>query len=410
MIHGVISSQNSVTNNISRLASAVPVNEASDSLTPISADQTPFKRRKTLPRYPRYVTESFRHQSYLNWPHAIPTKTECVIAGFFYTGESDLIRCFQCGIGLKDFSHEDDPMAEHIRNAESCLYLDAMFSPEGLIKKRKELDRSNPENNRQRQYAEFQRNLGATSSSNTSRSPQYSTFESRLLSYESDNFRSIKSPEELAAAGLFYTGLGDEVRCFSCNGGLRNWEEHDDPWIEHCKWFPACTFARETKGDAFIEQVQHSANAPTTMLNDATNPSAEKHHHNDLDLDMDLLTVKAVCIEEMGFTAEIFDEAVYHLKLDGNHHPNIEVIINRIDQIQKETSVEYTSAKISETFYEENLRLKKIVKCSNCKTNDSNALFLPCAHHVMCITCTRDTKRCSVCNRAVYDVVRTFMG
>ncbi|XP_052244974.1 baculoviral IAP repeat-containing protein 8-like [Dreissena polymorpha] len=125
---------------------------------------------------------------------------------------------------------------------------------------------------------------------------------------------------------------------------------------------------------------------------------------------MDLLTVKAVCIEEMGFTAEIFDEAVYHLKLDGNHHPNIEVIINRIDQIQKETSVEYTSAKISETFYEENLRLKKIVKCSNCKTNDSNALFLPCAHHVMCITCTRDTKRCSVCNRAVYDVVRTFMG
>ncbi|KAH3729135.1 hypothetical protein DPMN_055098 [Dreissena polymorpha] len=301
-------------------------------------------------------------------------------------------------------------MSVHIRNAESCLYLDAMFGPEGLNKKRKELDRSNPENNRQRQYAELQKNLGATSSSHSSRSPQYSTFESRLLSYESDNFRSIKSPEELAAAGLFYTGVGDEVRCFSCNGGLRNWEGHDDPWIEHCKWFPACTFARETKGDAFIEQIQHSANAPTTMLNNASYPPAEVHHHIDLDLDMDLVTMKSICMNEMGFTTEIFDEAVYHLKLDGNHHPNIEDIINRIDHIQKETAVQYTSAKISESFYEENQRLKSIVKCSRCKINDSNVLFLPCAHHVMCITCAYDTKRCSVCNRGVSDVVRTFMG
>ncbi|KAH3729078.1 hypothetical protein DPMN_055041 [Dreissena polymorpha] len=143
-------------------------------------------------------------------------------------------------------------------------------------------------------------------------------------------------------------------------------------------------FAMETQGDAFIEQVQHSAKSPTTMLNVATNPSAEVHHHNDLDLDMDLMTMKAVCMDEMGFTAEIFDEAVYHLNLDGYHHLNIEDIINRIDQIQKNLAVQYTSAKISESFYVESQRLKSIVNCSKCKINDSNALFLPCAHHVMC--------------------------
>ncbi|XP_052243432.1 baculoviral IAP repeat-containing protein 3-like [Dreissena polymorpha] len=410
MVQGVISSQNFVTNNISSLASAVPINETSYSLTPILTGQTPFKRRKNLPRYPRYVTESSRHQSYFNWFHVIPTEKECVIAGFFYTGEFDLIRCFQCGIGLKDFSPADDPMAEHIRNSESCLYLEAMFGLEGLTKLRKELDQSNPENTRQRQYTDFQRNLGATSSHHTSRSLQYSTIESRILSYESDKFRSKKSPEELAEAGLFYTGVRDEVRCFSCNGGLSNWEKHDDPWIEHCKWFPACAFARETKGDAFIEQVQHSANAPTTMLNDATNLSAEVHHYNDLDLDMDLVTMKTICMDEMEFTAEIFDEAVYHLQLDANHHPNIEDIINRIDKIKKDTAVQYTSAKKSESLYEESQRLKSIVKCSKCKINDSNALFLPCAHHVMCIACAHDTKRCPVCNRGISDFVRTFMG
>ncbi|KAH3727439.1 hypothetical protein DPMN_053374 [Dreissena polymorpha] len=120
--------------------------------------------------------------------------------------------------------------------------------------------------------------------------------------------------------------------------------------------------------------------------------------------------MKAVCMGEMGFTAEIFNEAVYHLKLDGYHHPNIEDIIRRFDQIHKDPAVQYTSAKISESLYEENQRLKRIVKCSKCKINDSNALFLPCAHHVMCIAFAHDTKKCPVGNRGVSDGVRTFLG
>lgn len=33
-------------------------------------------------------------------------------------------------------------------------------------------------------------------------------------------------------------GHGDNVKCFYCDGGLRNWEPGDDPWQEHAKWFP----------------------------------------------------------------------------------------------------------------------------------------------------------------------------
>lgn len=47
-------------------------------------------------------------------------------------GKSDLIRCFQCGIGLKDFTVADSPLVEHINNAKSCPYLEAMFGPEGV--------------------------------------------------------------------------------------------------------------------------------------------------------------------------------------------------------------------------------------------------------------------------------------
>ncbi len=35
-----------------------------------------------------------------------------------------------------------------------------------------------------------------------------------------------------------FLGHGDNVKCFFCDGGLRNWEPGDDPWQEHAKWFP----------------------------------------------------------------------------------------------------------------------------------------------------------------------------
>ncbi|KAH3812945.1 hypothetical protein DPMN_141388 [Dreissena polymorpha] len=65
-----------------------------------------------------------------------------------------------------------------------------------------------------------------------------------------------QSPEQLAEAGLYYTGVDDHCRCFACDGGLGKWIPGDDPWIEHCRWFPACPYAREIKGDEFINLIQ----------------------------------------------------------------------------------------------------------------------------------------------------------
>jgi hypothetical protein len=50
----------------------------------------------------------------------------------------------------------------------------------------------------------------------------------------------------------YWPGLGDCVKCFSCGGGLRNWEFYDVPWEQHAKWFNHCAFLREQKGLEFI--------------------------------------------------------------------------------------------------------------------------------------------------------------
>ncbi|XP_063769697.1 baculoviral IAP repeat-containing protein 1-like [Pseudophryne corroboree] len=49
-------------------------------------------------------------------------------------------------------------------------------------------------------------------------------------------------------------GTRDTVQCFSCGGCLGNWEEDDDPWKEHAKWFPECSFLRIKKTRDEIEQ------------------------------------------------------------------------------------------------------------------------------------------------------------
>lgn len=48
-------------------------------------------------------------------------------------------------------------------------------------------------------------------------------------------------------------GPGDTVKCFFCGGGLKDWRQTDDPWIEHARWFPRCGYVAMVKGERFIQ-------------------------------------------------------------------------------------------------------------------------------------------------------------
>ena len=45
-----------------------------------------------------------------------------------------------------------------------------------------------------------------------------------------------------------------QVKCFYCDGGLREWRAEDDPWEEHAGWFRDCGFVRLVRGDTFVEE------------------------------------------------------------------------------------------------------------------------------------------------------------
>ena len=55
---------------------------------------------------------------------------------------------------------------------------------------------------------------------------------------------------------FLFQGIGDRVICYSCNGGLKDWEPNDDVSIEHAVWFPNCEHLLKFKGQEFIEKAR----------------------------------------------------------------------------------------------------------------------------------------------------------
>ncbi|XP_023329577.1 uncharacterized protein LOC111702197 isoform X2 [Eurytemora carolleeae] len=113
----------------------------------------------------------------------------------------------------------------------------------------------------QRQYSE---SLGIISHTGPLH-PSYATPEARLRTFREWPPALKQRPQDLADAGFYYIGLSDQVKCFYCDGGLRNWQPEDDPWMEHARWFSKCVFVRLRKGDEYIKECLESRPPDSTQ-------------------------------------------------------------------------------------------------------------------------------------------------
>jgi hypothetical protein len=78
------------------------------------------------------------------------------------------------------------------------------------------------------------------------------SFTARRRTYN-DCFPKIhNNVDEIADSGFFYTGQGDLVICFHCNGGLEDWQLCHQPWVRHAQMYPECAFVARSKGSEFI--------------------------------------------------------------------------------------------------------------------------------------------------------------
>ncbi|XP_041519364.1 baculoviral IAP repeat-containing protein 1a-like [Microtus oregoni] len=161
------------------------------------------------------------------------TPQEMAAAGFYYTGVKLGVQCFCCSLILFCTRLRNLPIENHKRWRPECAFL--LGKDVGNIGKY-DIRVKSPEKLR-----------GGKA--------RYQEEEARLESFENWPFYAHgTSPRVLSAAGFVFTGKRDTVQCFSCAGCLGNWEEGDDPWKEHAKWFPKCEFLRSKKSSEEIAQ------------------------------------------------------------------------------------------------------------------------------------------------------------
>lgn len=179
--------------------------------------------------------------------------------------------------------------------------------------------------------------------------PAYAIESRRLRSFEDWPKQMKQKPAQLADAGFFYTGSFDSVTCFSCGGGLRSWEEDDDPWEQHALYFGVvCKYVRLIKGENYHDDV-------ITKL-------AAKRIENEKEEEESLAPTKKTAVAE-------------------NEQP-------------------VTS---SSTTVDNNI-------CKICFANEYNSVFTPCGHIIACVKCASAMNLCPVCQRPFKEILRVYFS
>ncbi|NXA03603.1 BIR7B protein, partial [Sapayoa aenigma] len=177
-----------------------------------------------------------RLRTFQRWPRTSPVSArDLVEAGFFYVGPRDEVQCFCCGGVLKDWRPGDCPIIEHLNFFPSCKYICGEdVGNQEMLSLQEIFDTVDG------QFLSLLQGIVSeeTALPNEPEYPDMVTEEMRLSTFQNWPQNSDIHPEQLARAGFFYTGRGDAVRCFYCDGAVRSWSFGDDPWREHAKWYP----------------------------------------------------------------------------------------------------------------------------------------------------------------------------
>ncbi|XP_058253902.1 E3 ubiquitin-protein ligase XIAP isoform X1 [Hemibagrus wyckioides] len=325
------------------------------------------------PKVPHMKSEDVRLRTFINWPSWSPVQPhDLAQAGMFYVPESnrqlDRVQCFCCAGMLVNWEEGDDPWQEHARLYPNCFFILGH-------------DVGNIPSEQPRQ----------------SRSSSMESFEERFESFK-DRAHPI-NPEMLARAGFYSMGERDGVVCFKCGGRLKTWQPDDDPWVEHAKFYPGCSFLLAEKGQEFINSVQlrHPAFSTANGFSSHERPAS-----NVLQLE---IARKAV---EMGYDPDKVQRFILEkLRRSSKGYSAVEDLIRDIYSGVGDVSAMSLESKTEDPLKKlEKLQHEKL--CKVCMDSDVTMVFIPCGHLVTCMQCSESLQKCPICCAEITQKIKTF--
>lgn len=202
--------------------------------------------------------ERERLDSFIDWPVPWLDPKELAFNGFYYLRNKDQTRCAFCKIIISGWVPDLDIKTTHCLINPNCpllnnnVFFNIPIVASDILKRISPPDENCYPIPNIYKRLDHQRKISYDSSILAGVYPtkplkKYSTIGQRKASFNNENWprNSIKqTPDELANAGFYYSGIGDVVYCHHCNCGLKNWKFDDDPINEHLKWFPNCSFIK----------------------------------------------------------------------------------------------------------------------------------------------------------------------
>lgn len=73
--------------------------------------------------FPTYLSEYKRIQSYAMWTSEKKSPIDLAAAGFFYMFNGDCVKCFTCGVSIRNWHEDHDSWKEHALNSSKCPFL-----------------------------------------------------------------------------------------------------------------------------------------------------------------------------------------------------------------------------------------------------------------------------------------------
>jgi E3 ubiquitin-protein ligase XIAP len=303
-------------------------------------------------------SEEARLATFHTWTKAFISKEKLALYGFYHCGPDDNVKCAFCKVEIGSWEVGDNVLREHLRWSPNCPLIKRKRTANQPINE-ENFDRSLPPvsvdtvgiyfpiEHRPNSYPENEFMESQPISSSTVNHPDYRKHSDRLKSFEEWPKSMRQKPAELSEAGFFYLGKGDQVKCFSCGGGLKDWEEDDVPWEQHAMWYEKCPYLNEAKTANYILSVKQKYE---------TKESSE----------------------------------------NTNNSTNV--------QVQSNSDAQTT------TILNEDTSISDSKLCKICCDKEMNAILFPCMHIVACVPCAFSLDSCPVCRKPISEVKRIYFS
>ncbi|CAM2718147.1 unnamed protein product [Rotaria socialis] len=400
---------------------------------------------------PKEMLDKIRADTFSNWPIITPSAKDMINSGWTFTNIADRVICIYCNTIVHKWTTTDQPYEIHRLKSPRCpfvLVTEKMNSAKPSATKIAITSAPNVET------------AVAPVTNNYTLAPhRYETFQN----WPQTETNPLPSIESLVSAGFFYTGENTVVRCFYCNGSLRNWQSSDDPKIEHCRWFPQCAYIRQYVGEDLYQaiqkkncEIQHQQNSP----NDINAQRSQSAPWTEIELArmvkarLDLPIVET--LRRMGFTMGIIKKA-FESQLRNKHddfktdndlrlaclilHQQVKLIngnrnillvpedwMNKYIEEQKRAMDQSTPEHLetlqtpamdaeAPAVLTQVIAQPKIVPkpdeesmlCVLCLTTERQIACMPCGHFTSCVECAHSLRTCPICRAPVKAFVRIYV-